>query len=70
MSWSDPSFYSRDIQQKADATYAVEVNGVVVEKNTTDTHVKIINKSCNLDINIKACTAQYCSVANKTESKQ
>ena len=47
----------------------MEVNGVVVEKNTTDTHVKI-NKSCDFGITIKACTAQYCSVASKTEGKQ
>lgn len=69
MSWSGPSFHSRDIPQTADTTYAVEVNGAMVEKNTMDTHVKI-NKSCNFGITIKACTAQYCSVASKTESKQ
>ena len=69
MLWSEPSFYSDDIPQTADTTYAVEVNGAVVEKNTTDTHVKI-NRSCDLPISVKACADQYCSVANKTESKQ
>ena len=68
MSWSRPSFYSKDIRQTVHTTYTVEVNGTVVKKNTTDTHVKL-NKSYDLDISIKACAAQYCSVASKTESK-
>ena len=67
MSWSPPSFYSKDIPQGKDTVYNVLVNGISVT-NTTGTSAELNISSCTMGFNIiiVASVQQYQSLKKMT----
>ena len=56
LSWSPPSFFSKDIPQGEDPVYNILVNGLSVAI-TTDTSVWLNISSCTVEFNVSIVTS-------------